>query len=317
MHEAFTVRSAPIPPAPVPVHCAVPPPPVHDAVYVVDDDGATDTLPEVEPPLVKLSPVQDVAFDEVQLNVDDCPLYIDVGETETAHVGAGGTSTFNVKLQFVELLEPAAVPLYAVDERGPTVAEPDVFAVTYPTFAMYMVVAFAEVQCKVVDPPYAIGFTSAVTEHVGASVQVIATRPAPPLPEAPGSLVDVRAPVPPVPTTTVMDPVSAPAAYVRVEYPPAPPPEPQFIAPPPPPGALPVPPGLENEVDPAPPAPPADADPPDAPAPQLEKLVPFPPLVFVVPPLAVPPAPPLNPFPTPPPFPTTVPLNDDAPPDVP
>ena len=57
-----TVSTAPVPPEPVPVHCAVLLPGlVHEAVYVVDCEGETETLPEVAPPVEKLLPVQLVA----------------------------------------------------------------------------------------------------------------------------------------------------------------------------------------------------------------------------------------------------------------
>lgn len=43
-----TVSAAPMPPDPVPVHCAVLLPGlVQEAVYVVDCEGETETLPEV------------------------------------------------------------------------------------------------------------------------------------------------------------------------------------------------------------------------------------------------------------------------------
>ena len=85
VHE--TVRAAPTPPDPVPVHCAVPPAPVHDAVYVVDCEGETEVLPEVAPPVEKLVPVHDVAFAEDQVSVDGFPCVTDVGFRESVHMG--------------------------------------------------------------------------------------------------------------------------------------------------------------------------------------------------------------------------------------
>ena len=85
------MRSAPRPPEPVPVHCVVPPAPVHDAVYVVDCDGETDT----EPPLIalavaKLVPVHvvELAAADVHESVDEFPRRIDVGDTVSEQSGA-------------------------------------------------------------------------------------------------------------------------------------------------------------------------------------------------------------------------------------
>lgn len=52
-------------------HAAVPPAPVHEPVYVVKEEGETDVLPEVASPVVKLSPVQLVAFEEDHESVED------------------------------------------------------------------------------------------------------------------------------------------------------------------------------------------------------------------------------------------------------
>ena len=54
--------------------------------------GDTEVLPEVAPPVEKLSPVQDVAYVEDHERVALCPDEMLVGETETVHSG-GGLST--------------------------------------------------------------------------------------------------------------------------------------------------------------------------------------------------------------------------------
>lgn len=101
-----TESAAPTPPLPVPVHCDVPPAPVQDAVYVVLDDGETDVEPDVAPPVEKLVPVHDVAFEELQVSVDEFPCVTDVGDTESAHVGAGLST-----LQEAYAYEPESDPL--------------------------------------------------------------------------------------------------------------------------------------------------------------------------------------------------------------
>jgi hypothetical protein len=45
---------------------------------------------------------------------------------------AGGL-TVSVSGHDAEAEDVVAVPLYSVDERGPTTAEPEVFGATYPT----------------------------------------------------------------------------------------------------------------------------------------------------------------------------------------
>ena len=77
---------------------------------------------------------------------------------------------------------PDAVPLYAVDDKGPTLVLPEV--PTHPTLVMYMLVALVVVQRNMVLPPYAMGEVSAQTEQVGVtgSVQVMVTVPVPPVP---------------------------------------------------------------------------------------------------------------------------------------
>jgi|GEM_PF-4781463 len=103
VHE--TPSAAPTPPAPVPVHCAVPPAPVQEAVYVVADDGDTDVLPEVAPPVEKLVPVQEVALEELQVSVEEFPCVTEVGDTETAQIGAGLST-----LQEAYVYEPDSEP---------------------------------------------------------------------------------------------------------------------------------------------------------------------------------------------------------------
>ena len=67
----------------------VPPEPVQVTEYVVLCDGVTVTEPAL-PDAVKLVPVQEVAFVEDQVRVDDWPEVIDVGDAESEAVGPGG-----------------------------------------------------------------------------------------------------------------------------------------------------------------------------------------------------------------------------------
>lgn len=94
-----TVRSAPVPPDPVPVHCAILLPGlVQLAVYVVDWSGVTETFPDIAPPVVKLLPVQLVAFVLDHVSVDGVPCVTDVGLRERAQVGGG---LFTVQLAWL------------------------------------------------------------------------------------------------------------------------------------------------------------------------------------------------------------------------
>ena len=67
---------------------ADPPAPVHAREYVVVVPGETERDPEV-PVAVKLVPVQEVAFVELQLSVEDCPPVMVPGLAESETVGAG------------------------------------------------------------------------------------------------------------------------------------------------------------------------------------------------------------------------------------
>lgn len=75
---------------------ALPPAPVQVTVYVVDDVGETETEPEVALAVEKFVPAQLVALVELQVIVDDCPLFIDVGEAEMVAVGTAAAVTVNV-----------------------------------------------------------------------------------------------------------------------------------------------------------------------------------------------------------------------------
>ncbi len=70
------------------LQAAVPPVPVHEALYVVDTEGETDVLPDDALPVEKLSPVQEVAFVDDQVSVLLSPLVIVVGDADTVHDGA-------------------------------------------------------------------------------------------------------------------------------------------------------------------------------------------------------------------------------------
>ncbi len=51
----------------------VPPVPVQVTLYVVVEDGETDTVPEVAFPVEKPVPVQEVAFVELQVSAEELP----------------------------------------------------------------------------------------------------------------------------------------------------------------------------------------------------------------------------------------------------
>lgn len=76
-----------------------PPVPEHESEYVVEEDGETMVGPPlVAPPVEKLVPVQEVAFEQLQESEEECPVVIDVGLAENEHEGIG-YSTLSVGLE--------------------------------------------------------------------------------------------------------------------------------------------------------------------------------------------------------------------------
>ena len=120
-------------------------------------------------------------------------------------------------------------------EEGETEVEPPA-VLTYPTLAMYRVVALVEEYVRVDDEPYASGLDEKVTVQVGAaSVQVMVTWPGAPAPA--DNEIGATPATPPAPTTTdtALPTVSWPDVYVLTEAPPPPAPsQPARPAPPPP-----------------------------------------------------------------------------------
>lgn len=70
---------------------AVPPAPVQETEYEVVDPGATETLPEIAPPVLKPVPVQEVALVDDHVRSEEFPLVIEDGDADNdAVVCVGG-----------------------------------------------------------------------------------------------------------------------------------------------------------------------------------------------------------------------------------
>ena len=67
---------------------SLPPAPVQVTEYVVEDDGETETLPDVAPPVENPVPVQEVALADDHVSVEEFPFIMLVGLAESAAVGA-------------------------------------------------------------------------------------------------------------------------------------------------------------------------------------------------------------------------------------
>ena len=130
----------------------------HVAVYVVAEDGETETLPDVLPPVEKLVPVHEAALLEDQVSVEDCPWVMEVGFSESEQVGP------TVQLAYV--YEPESVP-FEHERDSETQLEPygtveAWYAVTLPPWLTvdplneHVAGAFTEsvYACQPSEPPY-------------------------------------------------------------------------------------------------------------------------------------------------------------------
>ena len=158
---------------------AVPPEPVQARLnWVVLVSAAVDSLPEValapdQPP----EAVQDVAFVEDQVSVDDPPLVTDVGFAARDTVGAGGPT--------VTVADALAVPPDPVQERlkvlllvsAPEDSLPEVALAPDHAPEAEQEVAFVEDQVSVEDPPLAtvVGFAASDTVGNGGGGGVLDT----------------------------------------------------------------------------------------------------------------------------------------------
>ncbi|MBU6490968.1 hypothetical protein KGQ25_02335, partial [Patescibacteria group bacterium] len=131
-------------------------------------EGLTVAVFEVAPPVEKPRPVQEVAFLELQVRVEEEPLVIEVGEAERVTVGAGVVVvTVTVALELLVPPEPVQETEYVVVVEGYTTA---VFEVAPPVEKPVPVqeVALLELQVRVEEEPLVIEVGEAERVTVGA-----------------------------------------------------------------------------------------------------------------------------------------------------
>ncbi len=187
----------PVPPGVVPVPPGVPPPepgvvvvvevtvtcalavagplgPAHDTEYVMPEESApVEILPDVAFPVEKLVPVQDVAFVEPHVRIDDSPELIVEGFATSVAVTApagGVVVTVTVAVAVAEPPTPVHVSVYVVEELGETELVPAV-ASTVPTLlSMEADVALVQ-ECVSADvAPAEIDAGNAESVAVGVAV---------------------------------------------------------------------------------------------------------------------------------------------------
>ncbi len=128
---------------------------------MVDDEGETDTDPDVAPPVEKLVPVHEVALEDDHDSVEELPCATEVGEADNEHVG-GGLSTVHVEYAY----DPESVPFEQVRVCETHELPYDTVLAWYAvTLELWLTVAPLNVQfaggftlktalCQPSDPPY-------------------------------------------------------------------------------------------------------------------------------------------------------------------
>jgi hypothetical protein len=130
---------------------------------LVVTEGVTVTVPEVALPVEKPVPVQEVAFVELHVSVEDWPLVIEVGLAERDAVGGGTVPTVTVALAVPVPPAPVQETLYICVAVGDIVAVPDMPEAVKPVPVQLM--AFVELHVSVEDWPMVmeVGLAESVT----------------------------------------------------------------------------------------------------------------------------------------------------------